>query len=322
MEPRGKPDRAAAARADKQYGAISHRQALEAGLTTEQIQWRRRTGRWRDTAAYKVYALAGARETPEQVAVAAVLAGPPGTVASHLTVAGLLGVGKGPDTPHVTVPPKANGRYRGAVVHWSPLDPVDICVIADIPCTSPARMLVDCAGIVTYEGLCELVDQTLFRFSDARKVREAMSRASRAPGRRGLPLLERALAVWTPGPRPGSPAEMRLVRHLHRLGFPLPERQWKVREGRRVVAKLDLAWPRWRVGLEYDGEAFHGPRRWCADDARRDLLEALGWQIGRSTRHDLDLTSGTLEAWLAPRVPRNLAVGEVPVRRRRGESAG
>ncbi len=305
MEGSGKADRAAAAQAEKQHGVITHKQAVKAGLTAEQIQWRRRTGRWHSTASRQVYAVAGIRPTWQQAAMVAVLAGPPGTVASHLTAAALLDVGKPPDIPHVTVPPRANGRYRGAVVHWSPLDPVDVCVVSKIPCTGPARMLADCAAAVSHEALCELVDQTLFRHADARRVREAMGRASRAPGRKGFPSLQEALTVWTPGPRPGSPAEMRLVRHLHRLGFPLPERQWKVRDASgRLVAKIDLAWPTWVAGLEYDGEAFHGPRRWADDDDRQERLAALGWQIGRVTKHDLEPGSTVVETWLKRRVPR------------------
>jgi hypothetical protein len=101
---------------------------------------------------------------------------------------------------------------------------------------------------------------------------------------------------------------MRLVRHIHRLGFPLPERQWKVRDTNgKIVAKIDLAWPRWMVGLEYDGGEFHGPRRWTDDDERQDGLEALGWQIGRATKYDLEPGSTTVETWLAPRVSRSQA---------------
>lgn len=291
--------------AEKQHGAITHAQALKLGLTREQIQGRRRSGRWRSTEARQVYVLAGVKETWQQTVMVAVLAGPPGTVASHLSAAALLDVGDPPEIPHVTASPKANGRYRGAVVHRSPLDPFDVCVVSAIACTRPERMLVDCAAVVSHQALCELVDQTLFRFADAGRVRAAMARASRAPGRKGLGSLDAALAVWTSGPKPGSPAEMRLVRHLHRLGFPLPQRQWKVRDASgRVVAKIDLAWPDWLVGLEYDGEEFHGPRRWTADAEREERLAALGWQIERVTKYELKPGSTAIEAWLAARVPR------------------
>ncbi|MGH9038516.1 MAG: type IV toxin-antitoxin system AbiEi family antitoxin domain-containing protein [Acidimicrobiia bacterium] len=301
------PDQRAAATAARQFGAVTRRQALDCGLTPSQIEWRLRTGRWR-RAAYEVYVVVGVPETWQLSAMVAVLAGPPGTVASHLTAAALFGLWTPPAPPHVTVPRGTNGRYRGAVVHWSSLDALDRCVAARIPCTHPARMLVDCAAVLGERALCDLVDQTLFRFTDAPGVQRAMVRASRAPGRKGQRNLQHALEVWTPGPKPGSPAEMRLVRHLQRLGFPLPERQWKVRdEGGRFVGRIDLAWPDLKVGLEYDGEEHHGPRRWRQDDDRQDCLEALGWQMLRVGKSDLGPGSTRVERWLAPRVGRRSA---------------
>jgi len=105
-----------------------------------------------------------------------------------------------------------------------------------------------------------------------------------APGRRGLPLLEEVLAVSTPGPLPGSPAEMRLVRRLASWGFPLPERQLRVLNERGVfLGRVDLGWSDRRVAFEYDGAEAHTPRQWASDEARlrpsstrlRELLTPL-----------------------------------------------
>ena len=109
-----------------------------------------------------------------------------------------------------------------------------------------------------------------------------------APGRKGLPLLERALAEWESGPRPGSPAEMRLLRLLERWGFPTPERQIEVRDGRgRLIGRVDLGWPDLKVGFEYDGAEFHGPRQSEHDARRQGSIEALGWRLERVRKEDV-----------------------------------
>lgn len=212
----------------------------------------------------------------------ACLAGPPGTVASRLTAAALLGLATPPKTPQVTVPPTASGRFKGADIHHAPLQGADICKVANIPCTRPARTVVDCAALLTYEALCEMVDDLLCRAPNTpSSLREAMTRASLGPGRKGFRNLERALEVWTPGPRPGSRAEVRLVRQLRAWGFPLPERQVEIhdREG-RFVARADLGYRNSKgdptVVLEYQGERHHGPRQEDHDARRIQRIEATG----------------------------------------------
>src|SRR5947208_837515 len=144
---------------------------------------------------------------------------------------------------------------------WSPANntapsawPRHGTLMGAVPCTRPARILVECAELLGHEELCELVDEVLCRrLTTVDGVHQAMARAGRSPGRKGLIDLERALEVWTPGPRPGSPAEMRLARCLVRWGFPPPQRQVKIHDGRGgFVARVDLGWPKRRVGLEYE----------------------------------------------------------------------
>jgi hypothetical protein len=297
------PDQRADRLASRQHGAISLAQALDVGLTVDQIRSRVRTGRWRK-GARGTFIVAGAPETWQQAVMVACLAGPPGTVASHLTAAALFGLWKPPPRPHVTVPRQANGRSRVAVLHRACLEPEDKAAIGVIPCTRPARTIVDCAALLGYEALCELVDDALCRpliLPD--KLRRAMERASRAPGRKGLANLERALKVWTPGPRPGSQAEMRLVRRLQQWGFPLPERQWVIRDANgKFVAKVDLGWPEPQVGFEYQGERHHSPRDEEHDARRKKRIEALGWEVEFVYKSDLRPGSTRLQRWLAPRL--------------------
>ena len=284
----------------EQYGAISLAQARDAGLTPNQVRHRVRTKRWR-RATRAVFVVGGAPSTWQQSVMVACLAGPAGTAASHLTGAALYGLWDPPPVPHVTVPRTASGRFRAAIVHHAELQPADVSLMGAVPCTRPARILVECAELLGHEELCELVDEVLCRrLTTVDGVHQAMARAGRSPGRKGLIDLERALEVWTPGPRPGSPAEMRLARCLVRWGFPPPQRQVKIHDGRGgFVARVDLGWPKRRVGLEYDGERHHGPRQRPADVARQARVEALGWELVRVRSDDLRGRGTKLRATLA-----------------------
>jgi hypothetical protein len=298
------PDERADRLASRQHAAISHRQALALGMTRSQIQQRRASGRWLD-ACRGVYVVAGSPATWQQPTMVACLAGPTGTVASHLTAAALFGLTKPPKLPHVTVPARSSGRFQGADVHKSDLDRLDVCALGPIPCTRPARTLVDCAAMVSFEALCNLIDPALCReLTDTAGLRAAAVRASRSPGRRGLPRLEEVLAVWTPGPLPGSPAEMRLVRRLVAWGFPAPERQVEVLDEQGLLlGRVDLGWPPRRLALEYDGGEWHTPRRWASDEAREYAIEKLGWRIERVDRFDLRRSS----SWLRELLGRHFA---------------
>lgn len=275
------PDERADALAPRQYGAISRAQALGCGLSETQIKQRVRSGRWQ-VAVRGTYLMSGSPETWQRRTAVAWVSGPAGTVASHLSAAALLGLAKPPAVPHVTVPREANGRFAGAIVHHAPLENRDLCTAANIPCTRPARTVVDCAALLTYEALCEMVDDLLCRAPNTpSSLRAAMARASLNPGRKGIANLGRALEVWTPGPRPGSRGEMRLVRQLQAWGFPLPERQVEIRDGQgRFVARADLGY-RDRDGdtkmvLEYQGKRHHGPREEEHDARRLRRIEATG----------------------------------------------
>ena len=229
-------------------------------------------------------------------------AGPTGAVLSHLTAAALCGLCDPPPVPHVTVPPGASGRFRNAIVHRPrlPLDRRDCRDVGPFRCTTPARTLVDCAGLLREDEFCSMLDSALCRgLANADAVRAAAGRVGRAPGRQGLPMVERALRVWSPGPAPGSPAEMSLLRLIVSWGLPCPERQVEIRDDKgRFVARCDLGWSDLKVVLEYDGEEFHGPRRAPLDAARQRRIEALGWRVIRVRKADVRPPARALRAEL------------------------
>ena len=275
----------------------------------KQIRRNSESGRWL-RGARGVYAVAGAPATPEQRAIVACLQGPDGTVASHLTAAALFGLVPAPETPHVTVPGRASGRFRGAVVHHTrrPLERSEICRARSVPCTTPARTLVDCAEVLGYDALRDLIDTALGRgLTKPLAVLRAAERASRAPGRKGVGEVHEMLEVWMSGSPRRSPGEMRLLRQIERWGLPVPECQHVIRDHEgRFVARVDLAAVARKVVLDYDGEEHHGPRQREADERRQVRIEALGWHVERVRKRDLRPPATKLrrrlEALLGPAV--------------------
>jgi hypothetical protein len=294
-------DREAMRVAARQWSALSRKQAGKAGLTRDQIVYRLRTGQWRQVA-HGVYVVAGTPSRWEQKAMIACLAGPTGTVASHLTAAALFGLGKAPAVPQVTIRPGASGRFKGATAFRGRMGPGEVCSRSKIACTSPTRTIVDCAaaGLVEGEALWELVDSALCRkLMQPSRLVAASGRAwaaARGARRAGLNQLERALDIWRSGAPAGSPPEARLQRKLIEWGFPRAERQVEVfDEAGTFVARADVGLREWKVLFEYDSDEHHGPRCWLADDQRKDRIEELGWTVVPVDRFDLRPSSTRLK---------------------------
>jgi hypothetical protein len=276
-------------RIGRQHGAIARRQALADGLTPDILRTYLDVGEWARTSFRGVYREATHHQTWRYRTAAAVLAGPEGTVASHLSAAALFGLASAPDIPHVTIPPDTRCRKTGLVAHRSPIAQRDRCEAQGIPATRPARTVVDCAAVLDAPALMAVLDPCLCRqLTTAAEVHASAKRISESGCRQGLPLLQEVLRVWTDGIKPGSPAEMRLLRRIERWGFPVPQKQVEVydRYG-SFVARVDLAWPERRAGLEYQGQEFHGPRQWAADDVRQARLASLGWDVEPVEKSDL-----------------------------------
>ena len=95
--------------------------------------------------------------------------------------------------------------------------------------------------------------------------------------RRGVVQLRTLVALVDP--RAESQPESWLRWFIVDHGLPCPEPQvWVVVEGQRV--RLDLAYPRARVLVEYDGEEFHTePEDREHDRCRRQALRDAGWYV-------------------------------------------
>jgi hypothetical protein len=289
----GGADQRAAGVSEGQCGAIAYRQLVAAGLSATQIRRRKRNGRLGPTAARSVYRVAGAPTGWMRDTWVAFLAGPSRTVISHTSAAALHGLLDAPTVPHVTVPRAASGRFGGAVVHHGSLVAEDRCIVAGLPVTTVARTIVDCAAVLDQGRLDKLTDAAIGRgLTGMEAIRGAWDRAGPVEGGR---LLTGALAPYAGGAPPGSVKAAHALRLFRRWGLPAPECEYVVRDGQgRTVGRIDFVWRPWRFGLEYDGDEFHPPRQWGADDERQDAIEALGIRLERTDRFDLRPSSTRL----------------------------
>jgi very-short-patch-repair endonuclease len=98
-----------------------------------------------------------------------------------------------------------------------------------------------------------------------------------------------------------SALEARAWRRLREAGLPRPERQYEIRNAnRRVVARVDFAYPRVKLAIEADGYRFHSSRtQWRRDIARQNALLELGWLVVRATWEDATRVDGAFAARIA-----------------------
>ena len=258
--------------AESQAGAVANRQLRASGLTAKQVKALLRHRVLRTTAAQGVYRIAGAERTPKQDLWIAILAGPEGTLASHLSAAALRGLLAPPAIPHVTVPRWANGKFGGAVVHHAQVGAVDRGTYEGIEATALGRTIVDSAAILGQKALNSLVDAAFGKgLCSYGKVMDAWERAGRV---RGGALLEAALAPYSAGAEPGSVKAAHVLRRIYDWGLPLPLCEKKIHDAHGgFIAKVDFIWEPWWLILEYDGDEFHGPRRWGIDDRTQAAIE-------------------------------------------------
>ncbi|TYK43118.1 hypothetical protein [Actinomadura decatromicini] len=142
--------------------------------------------------------------------------------------------------------------------------------------TSLPRTALDCARwLPRYEAVAAL-DQFLRRDVE---TDELMAMARALPGYRGNKRLRQVIRLGDRGA--ASPGESWIRVAVVSAGFPRPRAQIPVRSSADRCAYVDLGYPEFRVGLEYDGERHHTGATARAHDARRRawLTQEMGWEI-------------------------------------------
>jgi len=170
-------------------------------------------------------------------------------------------------------------------VHTDRLAPGEKQWVDGMTMTTPARTAFDIGRRSDLDIGVQRID-ALMNATDL-KVREVEAVAACHPGIRGLTQLRETLRLVDGGGE--SPYESLTRLLLVRSGFPVPQTQIAVfDELGRLFARIDMGWPEWQVGVDFDG-AHHWTdskqRTW--DVERYATLPELGWI-------DVRLTSGTL----------------------------
>lgn len=277
-----------------QHGVFSRAQVLRVGGTRGIIEHRLRTGRW-EPASQGIYRLAGAPRSWRQDLIAACLAWGAGAVVSHRAAAVLWKfLGFSAMLVELTVP-RTRRRAAPGLIHRYPLGRRDVTTVDGIPVTTPARTLIDLATVCSIDALEEVLDDALLRgvvtLPGLRRCFASVARQGGPGTAKGRRLLE-ARDPSTPGPE--SVFERRLLRLLRSSGLPDPRLQYQIRNGRRLIATVDFAYPDVRVAIEADGRRWHSSRRrFIRDRARGNQLTAMGWRVLHATWSDL-AQSGTL----------------------------
>lgn len=196
-------------------------------------------------------------------------------------------------TLHVSVPRRAAPpSARGVIGHVLRFDRVTVYVHGGLRVVDPASAWVQCAARLPLDDLVAAADFLLtgtqpFDGRAPRCTRDELEAAiTRHPGCRGAARLRQALELARSGPLSRRESLLRL--DLLRGGLPEPECNHRVLgpDG-ALVAMIDLAYPEYRVGLEYQSDLHRPAKAFRRDIGRLERLADVDWTIVQVTSDDV-----------------------------------
>jgi hypothetical protein len=174
------------------------------------------------------------------------------------------------------------------------LAPYDVMWVHGLRVTTPLRTAMDLAcRLGRPDGLAEL--DMFMRMHGVRHV-DLDGSLGRYRRRRGVTRLRDLAPLASPLSESVRESYTRLA--IHDADLPAPTLQhWVVHRGVPLF-RLDLAWPRCRVAVEYDGADWHETaEQRSADRRRRSWLRQHGWTVIVMRRGQL--AAGSRQGWLA-----------------------
>ena len=261
--------------AARSHGVVTRAQLLRAGITSDEIRQRLRSGALlREHAG--VYRVGHRAPSVEATYLAAVWACGEGAVLSGLAAAHLWGIVKRrPPRPEVTAPGKH--ELEGVTTHRART--IEATTHRGIPITTVPRTLVDLAANLTLDALARACHEAGVTYGTTpRQVEAVLATRRRTRGAAKLRTVLRGDARVTL-----STLERAFLKRLEDAGLPLPQTN-KPAGGRRV----DCRWPDRRLTVELDSYTYHHSRHaWEQDRAREREARARGDEHRRYTYGDV-----------------------------------
>ncbi|GAA4198290.1 hypothetical protein GCM10022219_27490 [Microbacterium oryzae] len=211
-----------------------------------------------------------------------------GQFLSHGTALRLIGAPvprRHADEIHVSAyRPAREPRTRGVHGHRLQTREPRIIRIAGLPVEHPVRAWRQASAMWTSLALTQAGDHLVRRDRPWTTIEELRAElavmGSTATARRALD----DVRVGSESPRE---TELRLLLVAH--GLPEPELNWELRDASGAhIARLDQAYLRERVGVEYDGRQHAEDRAQFARDADRwQAIQSEGWLLVRILNHHM-----------------------------------
>jgi hypothetical protein len=147
--------------------------------------------------------------------------------------------------------------------------------IEGVRVTTPARTWMDCAEMMPFDYLVAMGDAILY--GNLCREGELLHLPQWGYRRRGIVAIRRALPLLDS--RAESPGESRARVLLVTGGIVPPQCNLNVIERGRWIARVDMAWVREKVIVEYDGAVHLQEAQRRRDAARLNELQAAGWRV-------------------------------------------
>jgi very-short-patch-repair endonuclease len=208
----------------------------------------------------------------------------PDAVFSHGTAARLLqlplpaSVEADPLIDVAVIAPARAPRMRGIRGHQLVVAPRPY-VVRGLPIPHPAKVWCQLSRRLSLDALVVVGDSLVRRKEPLIDPVELRAAVARADGRPGIRALRSAIDLVRA--RTDSPMETRLRLAIVQDGLPEPVVNYLIAGPERAY-HLDLAYPHWRVAIEYDGDHHRTDRdQYRLDVDRLWQIERLGWRIVR-----------------------------------------
>lgn len=173
---------------------------------------------------------------------------------------------------------------KGVAGHRLDFRATDLTVLDGVPLTSPARTWLDLASVLDSEDLVVAAD--FFICSQSRSfgrnrlalcsLADLRSQVDDNPGVRGIRRARSALELARVGADSAPETKLRLA--MGRLGLPEPALAYVITDSTDwELAWPDVAFPEFRVAVNYDGRHHLEPRQRELDIRRDESIAAIGW---------------------------------------------